>query len=760
MLLEAIVFDAAMSVSAARARLARYGLWLDPEQPEARAWIAETAKRMLLPFDEAARHLARDPQTYGAAIRRQWYATILWYYRPVDFVLQACASADPTDTVLNALNLRKPDRGKPVLLRAGQIPEAGVVLDGGTPVAISLPEAPQPRPQSQPQSQPQPQPRLSQQQQQQLQQQQQQQQIQQQQFELDHGEVRTQAHGPTTSEPIAPSPTSEIRAWPRLDAPTYMPAGARFDVIVGLSAEQQALVSGDLLEIPVPPGATIVDVSVELIADGIDAPDGWTRVLRIEPSNPTAAQVTFALVGRDPAGPEPVHLTMLEVRYVRDGMICGTAARPIVIGRASKARLPRLPTKLGIPWLEQPVLLSPMVFSTDEPVADLIIEIYKPNRNAGNGRYVCRLSSPHSIPIDPGPHDIDLGDDAKTFAKSSVVDQVRQHTGSALIENVLQAVGSLVADKLPAAAFSSLRELAKIISPSPPSVLIISAEPFVPWELALIDPPLDTARPPFLGAQTVLGRWLRDHAGPYPSPTNMREGSAIVRIDKPPAQPPATIRVRDMAVMAGLYKAESGLRRLAAAEGEAATLVVSYDAIPLAASALALSQLLWKRLEHGSRQIGGAGAVHFAGHGEFNPATPDSSVLFLSDGQPLSSLVFRSAKYGGEEQPLLFLNACMIGIGGMVLGDMGGFPGNCLRGGFGGILGALWEVDDAVAAKIALEFWRRALPVDGTEGEPVGAILRDLRANFSGDGGTGPIHTYLSYVYYGHPRLKLRRQKV
>ncbi len=61
MLLHAITLDAAMSVSETRARLARYGLWLSAEQPEAQAWIAEYADRLRLSFDEAARRLARDP---------------------------------------------------------------------------------------------------------------------------------------------------------------------------------------------------------------------------------------------------------------------------------------------------------------------------------------------------------------------------------------------------------------------------------------------------------------------------------------------------------------------------------------------------------------------------------------------------------------------------------------------------------------------------------------------------------------------------
>jgi hypothetical protein len=169
------------------------------------------------------------------------------------------------------------------------------------------------------------------------------------------------------------------------------------------------------------------------------------------------------------------------------------------------------------------------------------------------------------------------------------------------------------------------------------------------------------------------------------------------------------------------------------------------------------ASLLDADLEYRSERIGGVDAVHFAGHGEFDPARPDSSVLFLSDGLPLSSILFRSAKYGGPHQPLFFLNACMIGIGGQLLGDMGGFPGNCLKGGFGGVLGALWEIDDAAAAEIAIDFWKRAMPSGGKAGEPIGAILRDLRARYVTGGALPPKSTYLAYVYYGHPNLTLQR---
>jgi hypothetical protein len=724
MLLHAIVLDAAMSVADVRARLARYGLWVDPQQPEARAWIEQHAKRTKSTFASAAKRLARDPFSYGVAIRRQWYADILWYSRSANDVLHVCATKPPNDTLLDALNLHEPNSLPPVPMPApGQVPQQeGVVVDGSEVVAVSTlapngdtapPQAP---------------------------------------ADLGLGGLRTITRDTTRSE----VPPTEIRTWPRLDAPDYEPARKSFDVVVGFATTQQVGVTGGQVIIPIEASAITVDVTVELMADGLDAPDGWSQVMRVDRRDPSAASATFHLIGRDPTGPEPVHLTILEVRYVVGGEVCGTASRPIVIGRVTDAALPAA-TGFGTPWLAQPATASALTVSTGQPPVDLTIELAKPDRNASNGRYICRLTSPHVIPMDAGPHEIDLGDDAKTFAKS-VVDEVRALSDDALIDNLFRSLGDLVSEKLPPAVFDALRAVAKRVAPDPPAVLFVSAEPYVPWELAHIDPPLEAGRPPFLGAQTLLGRWVRDGSGASPPLALTVTPSTVIRIEKPPAQPPSRITVRDMAVMAGFYMAESGLQRLPSAEAEAQALVKNHNGLALAASSQALKQLLDAMLERDFKHIGGAGAVHFAGHGEFDPSRPDSAVMFLSDGKPLSSLLFRSANYGRDLQPLLFLNACMIGIGGQLLGDMGGFPGNCLRGGFGGVLGALWEVDDGVAAEIAMEFWRRALPVDGTKGEPVAAILRDLRAKYSEDAANVPVSTYLSYVYYGHPRLTLSQQ--
>ena len=44
-----------------------------------------------------------------------------------------------------------------------------------------------------------------------------------------------------------------------------------------------------------------------------------------------------------------------------------------------------------------------------------------------------------------------------------------------------------------------------------------------------------------------------------------------------------------------------------------------------------------------------------------------------------------------------------------MLGDYGGFPGNCLAGGFCGLIAPLWAVNDDVAKAFAIEFYDEAL---------------------------------------------------
>jgi len=717
MLIQAIDLDAQMPAGAVLERLARNGYWLDASHDAARERIEDVSRRLARPLDEVARRLARDASRCGAAIRRQWGVNVLWYARELKEVLVACCAAAPGTPLGDALGLHESSSEPPIDGDGGaMVSRDGVVMMSGMPVAVSLREGGGG-------------------------------------FDAPHvGAIA--GDWVLRGEIVAAAPAPVVlQAWPRIDAPDFKAAGEVFEVVVGFGTQAQEHVSGGVLSLPFPADTQVLDLVVELSAGrGIEAPEGWSRPLRVTPATVATAQVTFTLRGLPPDDVAGAWLTLLEVRYLLSGTVCGTAARPLaILPAASHAGGPPAPASPAAlppgaqPWIGAVVPPTPFNLVADPVAPDLTIEISKPDRAPGTGLYVCRLSSPHPLATVTGPFQIDLGDDAKTFARA-MVDEVRQFSGDALLAKHMEGVGRLVANRLPGEVFEALAEVEALVRPQPPAVLLVSVESHVPWELAWMDVPFDSARPSFVGAQTLMGRWQRDG-----KPPRLAAGAA----PRPPAHPVSVLDVRHMATMSALYGATSGLRRLPMAEAEVQALSTRYPGIKLSATAQQMNDLLDAALRSGAGPLA-VQAVHLAGHGDFDPTRPDASALYLEDGKALHSTLFRAARYGGSCQPLLFLNACMLGIGGDLLGDMAGFPGSSLRGGFGGVLGALWEVDDAVAHDIALEFWRRALPDSPGGGETIGSILRDVRAGYQGHGGV-PVATCLAYVYYGHPRLTLRR---
>jgi len=728
MLRPAVLLDAELSAGDVLERLALNGYWLDANHPAVTRRLASLVPGGDRSAADLLRMLARDPRAGGAAIRRQWGANILWYARELVEVLARCVAVNPDVALIDALDLHE-SGSQPVIDAASTAPlGTGVVMLRGSPVAVSFVIAAPAAPLAAP---PAPDALTNR-------------------GDARHDALRTATRSTGTGGVTAERAPGAAPLWPRIDAPSWTPAAVPFDVVVGFGRERQAQVAGAPVVLRAAAGAGTVDVTIELSAaegiESLDGAEGWIRTLRVPLADPASVHATFRLVGAEPTNRERAWLTLLEVRYVVEGTVCGTASRPIVVQPSGAGAPQQRP--LGTPWMSGETSASPVVLAPDAEAPDLTLEIAEPDANDAAGQYVCRLCSPHLIATGRGPFRIRLGHDARTYARQ-IVDEVRTYARSELLDSCLEAIGRRVGGRLPPQFYTALHEVAARVAPQPPAVMIVSREPYVPWELAWVEPPLDDSRPNYLGAQALVGRWLRDD-------TDDGSGEAVAGslLRRPETHPRARLDVHRLAVVAAWYKAASGLRRLPKAEEEAKALVARHHGLALAASAQTMRQLLTAKLYDGAEPVGPVGAVHFAGHGDFDPALPDGTALYLIDGIPLRSSVFASARYGGERQPLLFLNACMLGIGGEVLGDMGGFPGNSLRGGFGGVLGALWEVDDAVAHDIAVEFWRRALPDPPGRGEPVAAILRDLRARYVPDALPAPA-TYLSYVYYGHPRLTL-----
>jgi hypothetical protein len=130
------------------------------------------------------------------------------------------------------------------------------------------------------------------------------------------------------------------------------------------------------------------------------------------------------------------------------------------------------------------------------------------------------FQSPHPVDVPDAPVASDLDGDAEAYARRLIL-QVNQREGRADLYDFLVGTGNQLAELVPLELWGLLQAVARALRPARPTVLVLSEEPYVPWELACVDPPLDPDVPPFLAAQATVGRWVAGARRP-PSPARRR----------------------------------------------------------------------------------------------------------------------------------------------------------------------------------------------------------------------------------------------
>jgi len=502
---------------------------------------------------------------------------------------------------------------------------------------------------------------------------------------------------------------SKFLAWPKIEAPSTANPGDELAITITLSREQGA--SPQEIQVDLRDGETQFDLQIDVAAAGFDAPSGWRSTMHVDRLRELPSiSIPLRVRGDAAAG-----RTLIHVCFLKDGIVCGNATASIAI-------LSNTPVAMAT--VTSPCLL-PM---DDELPPDLLVMIRKADDSGSSGRYLWSMRSTRAA-IDPTPVLVDLGDDARTFARALMRD-LEDHDDTALLEPVLRSIGSDIAAMMPATFWTALQSIAAAIAPEgrPPAVLFYSAEEFVPWELAILPAPLE-AGPPYLGAQAVVGRWLHSQSGAVPP------------------SPPSSISVRDIAVLAPDYE-NTGHENLTFALAEAKHMVDTYGAIEVDATEDEVGRLLDAQVERRDGSPAEIHLVHFACHGKTDPTRPGDAGLYLVNGRRLSPRVFGASTLGSRNGPLLFINACQAGAAQRLLALNSGFAGISLRGGFRAFIAPLWSVADEPAGAVAHRFYEATL---GNEGLPVGDVLRAIRRSSAG----ARQSTFLSYVFYGHPRLRL-----
>jgi hypothetical protein len=249
------------------------------------------------------------------------------------------------------------------------------------------------------------------------------------------------------------------------------------------------------------------------------------------------------------------------------------------------------------------------------------------------------------------------------------------------------------------------------------SVIIQSEEPWIPWELCrLIGKDGDrVVEGPFLCEAFAVTRWLPGEG--FKRPLRLTKLALIVPADS--GLPLATDERDYVLSLAG--------------DGRTVTAIdPTYDKVQDAFAA------------------GIYDGWHFTGHGAARDANPDRSSIILGGDQSFTPEdVSGQAANVGIPHPLVFINACQVGRGGMGLTGIGGWARKFVQSGAGAFIGAYWSVYDEAAFDFAKEVYTRLL-----DEKPIGDAVREARAKVR----EGGDPTWLAYTVFADPLATVQHE--
>ncbi|MBS1791338.1 MAG: CHAT domain-containing protein [Acidobacteria bacterium] len=535
---------------------------------------------------------------------------------------------------------------------------------------------------------------------------------------------------------VLPELKSSRTAWPHLKCDEAVAIDAPFDLEVGLRAERDQQLGGMGKMVLPAEGCTleaqlIFDPSSFAIVEG-------QRQFKLEVTSddpyPRRTVKMVALGGSAQPGQRDI-----SVMYVLRGVVCGFASR-CVLAAASL-------TETSPPQTPRPFAGIELAGFESKDEADLTIIIKRGDDPAGGCLSFAAVSPLFDVPVSEEPPTADVGSQPVKFLEQIIRTADTSDTPFSLFTALKGFGRKHIATKLPAVVVDALHKVASRVAPRAASVLIISDDPYVPWELAVIEPPLLTSEPkpsPFFAAQVALGRWV------------LPSGAM------PPPHPIRSLAVREQAVVTGVYDRVLSWKRLEKAEEEAADLLKAWEGT---------SQKVEATFESVMECLGGdpaADVLHFALHGQFDTSGIREGLVLIEhqDGAtgPAKSMFLRPEHVSAcdfrqfTRSPFVFLNACQVGAEKQVLGDYGGMASAFLFAGASAVVAPIWSIDDADARGLALEFYEEAW-----KGEPPAELLRRQRARFtelaaknhSAESGSP---THLAYQFFGHPKYVLKRQ--
>jgi hypothetical protein len=455
-------------------------------------------------------------------------------------------------------------------------------------------------------------------------------------------------------------------------------------------------------------------VEVRLVAPGFSEVTGvWERTMTVYPQR--ASQPVVFLLQCDKTGAK-----RLSIDFVHKGRMIASIAFKSEVVEGSAARTDQ-PVEL-----EEKPEVAPLA-ENPPPPADLLLRVVRTAE--ANGLSFMVSSSLPQLPLRSQPvGDLKLTEkDPQAFFTnrlqrlSDLAAAIPDSTTDGRMVKEIESLGEGLFELLMPPLLQKIywEQIKPLIDKGDlKTMLIISDEPWIPWEL--IKPYLwndasnTEEKADFLVEQVVLSRWL---ARPLPPPLEVT-AAALVAPDV----------------------------NLASVQAETTffTELASQHHVTLQGPLDERDKVI-DSLRDGEFQI-----LHFATHGSFDAANADQSELTLADGSLTPADLMGGDLRGLRmRRPLVFLNACHSGQVALSLTGLGGWADKFFREArASAFVGTLWEVSDELAAEFAGSFYT-ALAGGKTLGEALRAARQQIREKEKAN------PTWLAYSLYGDPNGKV-----
>ncbi len=253
------------------------------------------------------------------------------------------------------------------------------------------------------------------------------------------------------------------------------------------------------------------------------------------------------------------------------------------------------------------------------------------------------------------------------------------------------------------------------------SIMIVSTEPFLPWELMHLHEPGEALPDEIIFlAQLGLVRWLYGTEAPLK----------------------LTVRNRKVRYVIPDYPEQFELPNT---HTEQVYLEKEFEAVPVMPTLAEVRELLG---------TGGFDLLHFSCHGANDSNAIDAQVMLrgrIEGGKYFPALLNASivrtyGKFGKDgSRPMIFVNACQVGGGRKSLTRLGGFASEFLIRGAGVFVAPLWSVRDLEASRFSVEFYKEL-----RKGKTLSEAAALARA-----AARGQDATWIAYAVYGHPNATI-----